>query len=448
MPNGSAGSLVAIQASRSVSPYSGTSGQTEIHLHTLGHLRTWYVSNQNEMRTPAKLLLLAAFLVGSYYVRPAYDLIVVVAGRATDAVVNKTGTQLAQRDRQGVVDRVIQQGDEITAYALTLRGSNKGSATYRALDFSSRDAYNQSSAALRRKFGKSLRYPPPGFKSTSTVSVKETVIGSDEVGTYHELEIPVLPGVHAVGLYMRPLSAKPGDRLPLVVAAHGREGMPAPTADHKLPILTRSNRDLAYNALRHGYAVWSPVFVHYGRDGGNDFRDRLTVQTWKSGTSLPAIEIAKVVKAIDYFSSRTDIDANRIAMVGISYGGFYTLYTAALDLRIRVAVIAAYFNDREQVLDSSEPYGKLDWRYPDSLSLWRDPDVVALVAPRALLIQAGNQDQLFPIDGARRTAPYAANIYSRLGAGNRFEFMEFIGRHDFAGSQAMKFIDKQLAPPK
>lgn len=303
MPNGSAGSLVAIQASRSFSPYSGTSSQTEIHLHMLGCLRTWYVSNQAEMRTPSKILLLAAFLVGSYYVRPAYDLIVVVAGRATDAVVNKTATQLARRDRQGVVERVIQQGDEITAYALTLRGSAKESATYRALDFSSSDAYNQSSAALRRKFGKSLRYPPPGFKSTSTVSVKETVIGSDEVATYHELEIPVLPGVHTVGIYKRPLSAKTGDRLPLVVAAHGRGGMPAPTADHKLPILTRSNRDLAYNALRLGYAVWSPVFVHYGRDGGIDFRDRLALRTIKSGTSLPAIEIAKVVKAIDYFSS-------------------------------------------------------------------------------------------------------------------------------------------------
>jgi hypothetical protein len=253
------------------------------------------------MRTPSKLLVLAAFLVGSYYVRPAYDLVVVVAGRATDAVVNKAGTQLARRDRQGVVDRAIQQGDEITAYALTLRGSDKGSATYRALDFSSRDAYNQSSATLRRKLGKSLRYPPPGFKSTSTVSVKETVIGSDEVGTYHELEIPVLPGVHAVGIYMRPLSARTGDRLPLVIAARGRGGMPAPTADHKLSILTRSNRDLAYNALRLGYAVWSPVFVHYGRGDFNNFRNGLAVRAWMSGTSLPAIEIAKVVKGIDYF---------------------------------------------------------------------------------------------------------------------------------------------------
>lgn len=162
MPNGSAGSLVAIQASRSFSPYSGTSGQTEIHLHMLGRLRTWYVSNQAEMRTPSKILLLAAFLVGSYYVRPAYDLIVVVAGRATDTVVNKTATQLARRDRQGVVERVIQQGDEITAYALTLRGIAKESATYRAIDFSSSDAYNQSSAALCRKFGKSLHTPRLG----------------------------------------------------------------------------------------------------------------------------------------------------------------------------------------------------------------------------------------------------------------------------------------------
>ena len=62
-------------------------------------------------------------------------------------------------------------------------------------------------------------------------------------------------------------------------------------------------------------------------------------------------------------------------MMGQSYGGFYTLYTTALEPRIRVAAVAAYFNDREQVLDQSEPFGFLDWRFPDSLTRWRDRSV-------------------------------------------------------------------------
>ncbi|WP_438983966.1 hypothetical protein [Vulcanococcus sp.] len=33
-------------------------------------------------------------------------------------------------------------------------------------------------------------------------------------------------------------------------------------------------------------------------------------------------------------------------MMGFSYGGFYTLYTSALDQRIKAAVVSGFFNDR------------------------------------------------------------------------------------------------------
>jgi hypothetical protein len=110
-----------------------------------------------------------------------------------------------------------------------------------------------------------------------------------------------------------------------------------------------------------------------------------------------------------------------------------------------VAVVSAYFNDRETVLDASEPSGFLDWRFQDSLTLWRDPSVAALVAPRPpLLINAGNQDQLFPIEGARRAAPEVRQVYQRLGAAERFKFREYVARHDFDGATAMAFIDRHL----
>ncbi len=83
-------------------------------------------------------------------------------------------------------------------------------------------------------------------------------------------------------------------------------------------------------------------------------------------------------------------------MIGMSYGGFYTLYTTALEPRIKAAVVAGYFNDREAILDDSEPYGLFDWRFPDSLGWLRDPNIAALVCPRPLLVEDGEYDQIFP----------------------------------------------------
>ncbi len=376
------------------------------------------------------------------------DTLTIVAGRARDAVVARVEPSLYREPHQHVVDRAFEQGDQIAAYLKAQRRAKvPGGELLASLDFSSAAAYARSAEPLRARFAESLRFPPPGFDAPVSAAPAETLLGEDEVAVYRELRIPVLPGVESTGLLMRPKKAGATERLPLVIAAAGRGGMPAPTQDGGLPAVTRSSRDMAWDALQHGYAVWMPVFVHYGRDG-DGLRDKLTVRAWEADTSLPAIELAKIVRAIDVLARRPDIDGERIAMVGHSYGGFYTLYAAALDPRIRVAVVSAYFNDREQVLDSSEPGGFLDWRYPDSLTLWRDPAVAALVAPRPLLIEAGTQDQLFPIDGARRAAPEAAQFYARQGAADRFRFMEFAGRHDFNGDAALRFIDEHMPPPR
>ena len=128
----------------------------------------------------------------------------------------------------------------------------------------------------------------------------------------------------------------------------------------------------------------------------------------------------------------------------MSYGGFYTLYTTALEPRIKAAVVAGYFNDREAILDDAEPYGLFDWRFPDSLGWLRDPNIVALVCPRPLLIEDGEYDQIFPVAGARRTAPQAAEFYRRLKVETRFRFLEFTGRHDFDGKDAWDFLDRWL----
>ena len=396
-------------------------------------------------RLPAKpwLLLIVALLVWSYFARPIYDFLWIAAGRAADAVGARLGPSYFREQRKEVVDRALHQGDQIAAYLNAQRKAAAQDEQLAALDFSSAEAYVRSTEPVRARLRKSLRYPPPGFEPRIAAPVKDTLLGEDEVAVYRELQIPVLPGVDSTGIYVRPKSAAATARLPLVIAAVGRGGMPAPTADGKAPGLQRSTRDMAWHALQRGYAVWLPTFVYYGRDG-DDLRDRLTLRAWEVGTSLPAIEIAKVVRAIDAFAQRPDIDARRIAMVGHSYGGFYTFYTTALDPRIRVAVVSAYFNDREAVLDAAEPHGLLDWRFPGSLALWRDPAVAALVAPRPLLIEAGSQDQLFPIAGARSAAPKAAHFYEQLGMADRFRFLEFAGRHDFEGDEALKFVELHL----
>ncbi len=387
------------------------------------------------------LIITAALLVWSYFARPIYDFARIAVGRVWDAQVEKHARPFLHQDYDAVMDAATEQAAELNTYFNTQRRTAALAPAIRALDFSSESAYVRSTDALRAYLRGSLGYfpetvPPPIDPE------QETPLGDDDLATYTRLRVPITPGIHSIGIYMRPKNR--GGKLPLVIAAHGRSGPPDRVADGQVAVLAHHNRDLARGALERGWAVWEPMFVFYARNQPEDLRERLSARALEAGTTLPAMEILKTVRTLDALLQRPEIDPARVAMVGMSYGGFYTLYTTALEPRIRTAVVAAYFNDREAVLDASEPNGFSDWRFPDSLTLLRDPFIAALVCPRPLQIQAGSQDQLFPLEGARRTAPQAAEFYRRLRLDDRFQFLEFVGRHDFNGREAWDFLDRHL----
>ena len=398
-------------------------------------------------RKKSILLLVGILLVWSYYARPIYDYTWIAIKRVRDMAAEKIEPPYPSRSYDDVIDLNTQITAQTDRYIRSRTDKSVQPPELTGLDFSSPSAYQTSTGPLRDLFAKALGYPlADAIHGPDFSGVQLTPVGEDDLATYTLISIPALPGVDAIGTLIEP--KKHDGKMPLIIANHGRGSMPARPPDGKMPIMLHNDRDLARWALERGWAVFEPIFLFYGKDYPENIRDVLTLRAQESGTTLPAIEITKVVRAIDYLTSRPEIDPQRLAMVGVSYGGFYTLYITALEPRVRVAVVAAYFNDRTQVLADSEPYGFIDWRYPDSLGLFTDPHVVALVCPRPLQIQSGNQDQLFPIEGSRRTIPEAAEYYHKLHLESDFDFDEVTGRHDFNGEPAGQFIDRVFQSTK
>ncbi|MDQ6766048.1 MAG: hypothetical protein M3Z22_08120 [Verrucomicrobiota bacterium] len=386
------------------------------------------------------LLLVGAFAAGAVIVlcgREAVGLARIAFGRTVDRVVEKVLPVPLQRKYDEVIAANTEQAAEIERYLDHLNPAAKRTPEALGLNFASEAKYRESCAGIRSLLASSLGYPPPGAASAVEAPALAR-LSEDELATYYELSVTVFDGVRAGGVFMMPRS--PSGKVPLVIAIPGRGPMPARPAGGKMTVVGRGSRDLARGALRRGYAVWEPILAFYAKDYPADIRERLAVRAVQCGTTLPAIEIAKITRGLDALLLTGKIDSARIAMVGVSFGGFYTLYSAALDERISVAVVAAYINDRQLVLGLNEPFGNLEWRFPNSLSVFQDATMAALICPRPLQVQAGDHDQLFPIKGSRETVPGIRFIYERLGIGQRFSFAEFVGRHDFRGDLAYKFI--------
>jgi dienelactone hydrolase len=161
--------------------------------------------------------------------------------------------------------------------------------------------------------------------------------------------------------------------------------------------------------IRKGITLFAPQLLLWNADiyKGEKYNRADTDKKLKQyGSSITALEIYCIMRSIDYFAARKDIDENRIGMVGLSYGGMYTLYTAAADPRIKAALSSCWFNDRLK-------YNAHDWTYFNQANTFFDAEIGSLVLPRKLYIEIGANDDLFISGHAeneiKRLKKYAEN---------------------------------------
>lgn len=329
-----------------------------------------------------------------------------------------------------------EQARELDAYINAQKADQSRLHALFKPDYSSVGAYAASTKRLRDAFCDSIGYPPPGKPDAEAPSF--TTIGEDSIGTYCRAKISVLPGVHAEGIYIVPKGLK--GRAPLIIAMHGGGGSPEVALFHG----GANYHDMVRGGVKRGYVVFAPQHLFQADGFPGDIRNRIDARMRLVGTSLTAVEIAKITRSLDVILKRREVDPKRVAMVGLSYGGYYTLVTAALEPRIKAAVSSCYFGVQEGRYERDELSVPSDFQFKDRFTLLRDSEIVALICPRPLQIQAGSRDDNDHREPGRRLAPAAAAYYQHLGRADDFQFRVLEGGHDFYDDPAWEFLKQYL----
>jgi dienelactone hydrolase len=102
-----------------------------------------------------------------------------------------------------------------------------------------------------------------------------------------------------------------------------------------------------------------------------------------------------VMRAIDYAVSRSDVDSSRIAVTGLSLGGEIASYVGALDTRIQATISAGYSPDLSVFKYLRRVGHCWHWSFADYREYLDQSDVLALIAPRPLIVQTGAADPTF-----------------------------------------------------
>jgi dienelactone hydrolase len=234
-------------------------------------------------------------------------------------------------------------------------------------------------------------------------------------------------------------------KAPLLICEHGGGGNPEAICD----LDTRVNYySMGHEAVKRGYIVWAPGLIMrcvYGGDPAIEGAERgLFDRKLKLlGTGIIGLELQIIIESTKaLIKHRPEIDADRVAMTGLSWGGYYTLHTAALFPIIKVAIPSANFREHATVLSRvDDPTKRVD---SNIFSLFGDSQVVGMVCPRPVMVQMGEKDTLFDLEGARREAKKAAWHYEKLGIADSFEFSVHPGGHVFEIESIFRFLDKHL----
>ena len=137
------------------------------------------------------------------------------------------------------------------------------------------------------------------------------------------------------------------------------------------------------------------------------------------------------MRAIDYLLTRKDVDRDRIGVTGISGGGAVTIWIAAADERVKVAVPVSGMSDLESYVTNKIINGHCDCMLVVNTFQWEWTTIAAMIAPRPLLFANSDKDSIFPMDGNRRIIERLRKCYTMLDKKDNVEEYVSKGGHDY-----------------
>ncbi|MEW6355107.1 MAG: alpha/beta hydrolase family protein [Planctomycetota bacterium] len=192
----------------------------------------------------------------------------------------------------------------------------------------------------------------------------------------------------------------------------------------------QGGRDIAIQAVRNGWAALAIEQRSFGeRHGARPGCADDALHALILGKTLTGERVFDVMRAIDFIAAQPDLDATRIGCMGNSAGGTVTFYAACVDRRIRLAVVSCSFCAYAYSW-MKHPHCACGY-LPGILQYADMSDLAGLIAPRHLMVVAGEHDEIAPAASVRRAFRQVARIFRAVGCARHASLLVGEGGHRF-----------------
>jgi dienelactone hydrolase len=234
------------------------------------------------------------------------------------------------------------------------------------------------------------------------------------------------PGFFVTALMYLPYAPPPYPAV-LVLAGHNNEGKAA-------------YQEICINLAQQGFAVLSPDPIGQGErkqilsESGKGIYPPTTEHMIEGvvplllSQSLTTHMVWDGIRALDYLTSRPDIDSTKIGCLGNSGGGNRTSYLMAIDERVSCAAVSSFITTNARKNNFPGP-GDAEQNIYRQIKVGMDhADYIIMRAPKPTLILSPTND-FVPVEGAWEAFREAHRIYTKLGYPEHVGIIEVDGNH-------------------
>jgi dienelactone hydrolase len=313
------------------------------------------------------------------------------------------------------------------------------------LDTSSLEKYEASCKPFRQEFDEEVIGKLP--KPTEPPNPRTRLLYDEPKWKGYEVTLDIYPDVFAYGILLLPKDLKPGEKRPVVVCQHGLEGRPTDVCNPKEK--TKHYNSFGARLADLGYIVYAPQNPYIGQD---KFRV-LQRKANPLGLSLFSFIVRQHGTTIDWLTTLPNVDPERIAFYGLSYGGKTAMRVPALEPRYCLSICSGDFNEwvaKNVSVDFRGSYmfsGEYEMPEFNLGQTFNYAEMAALIAPRPFMVERGHDDPVGIDEMVAYEYAKVRRLYSKLKIPDRTEIEFFDGGHEIHADGTFRFLKKHLKWP-
>jgi len=213
-----------------------------------------------------------------------------------------------------------------------------------------------------------------------------------------------------------------------------------------------SGRHPGDELAKRGYVVFATDALGWGDRGAMtyDMQQALAANFFQLGSSLAGLMALEDTRAATFLASLPEVNPRQVAAVGFSMGAFRAWQAAALSDAITATVAVNWMATTEGLMVSgnNQLRGGSAWTmlHPGLQRFLDYPDVASLAAPKPMLLLAGEQDELFPLESVHAAYAKMGAVWSAWKAADKLTTKFWPGGHVFEQDQqifAYDWLDRQ-----